>query len=189
MNKNEKTVLFIRHADRDNIPNGSFGNEILLNEKGIQNAINFGESLSEIKINKIFTSPILRCVQTAEFIIKGYGSSINIFETTALGAPGLHISDENAAGEFLSQYGLFETYKRFVKGERIPGIPKIDELNSKITNFIKENSTEDGTTIFITHDMLIAFYHFSLNKNVYTKDNWINYLSGLTFINGRMYEK
>jgi broad specificity phosphatase PhoE len=26
------------------------------------------------KINKIFTSPVGRCIQTAEFITKGYGS-------------------------------------------------------------------------------------------------------------------
>lgn len=76
-----------------------------------------------------------------------------------------------------------------MKGEEIPGMPNIDELNYRITNFINENSTDNGTTLFITHDMLIAFYHFSINKKVYTKDNWINYMTGLTFINGRIYER
>jgi hypothetical protein len=84
MNVNEKISLLLRHADRDDIPKGSFGNEILLNKKGNQ------------------------------------------------------------------------------------------------------NSTQNGTTIFITHDMLIAFYHFSINKKVYTKDNWINYLTGLTFRNNEL---
>jgi len=186
MDVNEKISLLLRHADRDDIPQGSFGNEILLNEKGKQNAQRFGEKLSERKINRIFTSPVGRCVQTAEYITKGYGSSIEIIETTSLGAPGLHISDEKIAGKFFLQHGFDEMYKRFMQGEKIPGIPNINELNFRITNFINENSTQNGMTIFITHDMLIAFYHFSINKKVYTKDNWINYLTGLTFRNNEL---
>ena len=81
MKENEKISLLLRHADRDDIPQGSFGNEILLNEKGKQNAQRFGEILSERKINRIFTSPVGRCVQTAEYITKGYGNSIEIIET------------------------------------------------------------------------------------------------------------
>jgi hypothetical protein len=76
-----------------------------------------------------------------------------------------------------------------MQGKEIPGIPNINQLNYRITNFITENTTTNGTTIFITHDMLIAFYHFSINNKVYTKDNWINYLTGLTFINGQIYER
>ncbi|MCC7222483.1 MAG: histidine phosphatase family protein [Chitinophagales bacterium] len=188
MKTNEKISLLIRHSDRDDIPQGSFGNEILLNEKGRQNAQSFGENLSGSKINRIFTSPVGRCIQTAEFITKGYGSSVEIIETTALGAPGLHITDEKIAGDFFLQHGFDEMYKRFIQGEKIPGIPNIGELNHRITSFIKENSTQNGTTIFITHDMLIAFFRYSIDKTVYSKDNWINYLTGLTFKNG-IYER
>lgn len=184
MNPKEKISLLLRHADRDDIPKGSFGNEILLNEKGKQNAQTFGMSLSERKINRIFTSPVGRCVQTAEFIVKGYGNSIDIIETTALGAPGLHITDEKIAGEFYLQYGFDEMYRQFMQGEKIPGILNSNELKYRITTFIKENSNDNGTTIFITHDILIAFYHYSINKKVYTKDNWINFLTGLTLKDG-----
>jgi broad specificity phosphatase PhoE len=188
-NDAHKISLLFRYADRDDIPLGSFGNEVLLNKKGKQNARNFGENLIDRKINRIFTSPFGRCVQTAEFLVKGYGRSIEIIETTALGAPGLHINDEKIAGEFFLQYGFDEMYQRFMKGEEVPGMTNIDELNYRMTSFLKENSSENGTTIFITHDMLIAFYHFSINKKVYTKDNCMNYMTGLTFINGGIYEK
>lgn len=179
----------LRHADRDEIPQGSFGNEILLNEQGKQNAESYGENLAKRKINRIFTSPVERCVQTAKFLTKGYGRNIEIIGTTALGVPELHITDEQIAGEFYLQYGFDEMYKRFIQGKEIPGIPYINELNNRITNFINENTTANGTTIFITHDMLIAFYHFSINKKVYTMDNWINYMTGLTFINGQIDER
>ena len=186
---NEKISLLLRHADRDEIPKGSFGNEILLNEKGIQNAQKFGESLSDIKINKIYTSPIGRCVQTAEFITEGYGGLVEIIETTSLGAPGLHIADEKIAGDFFLEYGFDEMYNRFVQGKEIKGIPSVSELNQRITNFINSHTTKNGHTLFITHDILIVFYHFSINKKIYTKDNWINYMTGLTFKNGKIDER
>ena len=189
MNTQDKISLLLRHSDREDIPKGSFGNEILLNEKGIQNAIRFGESLAEQKINRIFTSPVERCVQTAEYITKGYGSSLEIIETVALGAPGLHISDEKIAGEFFLEYGFDEMYHRFMQGKEIPGIPSANELYHRITNFLRENTTQKGKTLFITHDMLIVFYHFSINRKVYTKDNWVNYMTGLTFTNGTIDER
>ncbi len=189
MNVNEKISLLLRHADRDDIPQGSFGNEILLNEKGIQNAISFGENLANKKINRIFTSPVGRCVQTAEYITQGYGKSVEIIETVALGAPGLHISDEKIAGDFFLEYGFDEMYNRFMQGEKIPGIPSVNVLNHRITTFLIENTTQNGRTLFITHDMLIVFYHYSINKKVYTKDNWVNYMTGLTFQNGVIDER
>jgi broad specificity phosphatase PhoE len=184
-----KISLLLRHSDREDIPKGSFGNEVLLNEKGKQNAQRLGESLVEKKINKIYTSPVGRCVQTAEYLTKGYGSSIEIIETTALGAPGLHITDEKVAGNFFLEYGFDEMYSRFIQGKEIPGIPSVEELNHRITTFIKDNTTQNGKTLFITHDMLIVFYHYSINKRIYTKDNWVNYMTGLTFKNGIIDER
>lgn len=188
MNPIDKISLLIRHSDRNDIPKGSFGNEILLNDKGKKNAEVFGSRLSNTKINRILTSPVGRCVQTAEFIVKGYGSSIEIIETNALGAPGLHIDDEKIAGAYYLENGFDKIYDQFMRGELIPGMPCKTDLYHRMTNFIKSNSTEEGTTIYITHDMLIAFYHYSINNKIYTKDNWINYLTGITFKNG-IYEE
>jgi len=188
MSNKEKISLLIRHSDRDDIPKGSFGNEVLLNEKGKQNAILFGENLVGKKLNTIYTSPVGRCVQTAELISEGYGSKIKIIETTALGSPGLHIDDEKIAGAFYLEHGFDEMYRRFMNDESIPGMPGKDELNKRMSTFLKDNTTEDGTTIFVTHDMVIAFFHFSINKTIYTKDNWINYLTGISFKDG-IYER
>jgi broad specificity phosphatase PhoE len=186
--ENSQISLLIRHGDRDKIPQGSFGNEILLNEKGVKNSLKFGECIAGMRVNKILTSPIGRCVQTAEFIAKGYGKDLEIIETKALGDPGLHITDEKIAGEFFLHYGFEDMYNRFVNEINIPGVPKASELNRSLTNHLVENTSQNGLTIFVTHDMLIAFYHYSLNKTIYTKENWIKYLSGLLLKNGK-YEK
>ena len=186
--ESDKLSLIIRHGDRDKIPQGSFGNEVMLNDDGVRNSIAFGKELSSLKLNKVFTSPIGRCVQTAEAIATGYGSNIEIIETKALGAPGLHISDEKVAGEFFLKHGFDEMYNRFINEMEIPGIPSINEVNSLVSSYITENTNDTGLTIFVTHDMLIAFYHYSINKKVYTKESWVKYLSGLLLKNGN-YEK
>lgn len=183
-----KLSLLIRHGNRDKIPKGTFGNEVMLNEEGIYNSRKFGESLAELPINKILTSPIGRCVQTAEYIQKGYGQSIEIIETKALGAPGLHISDEDIAGEFFIKYGSNGLYQKAIQGDEIPGIPKAEDLHQSISNFLIKQSNENGITIFVTHDMLIALYHYSINRTVYTKENWVNFLSGLILKDGKYEE-
>jgi len=180
--------LLIRHGDRDKILQGSFGNEVLLNEKGKENSLKFGESLSELKVNRIFTSPIRRCVQTAEQIGKGYGKSIDIIETTALGNPGIHIFDDALAGEYFMHHSGFNMYEHFTQGKNISGVFSIEEMKISMTNFIDTNTTENGFTLFVSHDMIIAMFHYCLNRMIYTQENWVNYLSGLTLKNGK-YEK
>ncbi len=51
-------AIIIRHADRDKIPTGTFGNDVLLNEKGISNSLLLGEKLSNLPLAKIYTSPV-----------------------------------------------------------------------------------------------------------------------------------
>ncbi len=176
---NSKLALIIRHGDREKIPVGSFGNEILLNEKGIHNSINFGRELKQYRINRIYTSPVARCVQTAHYLKEGYEKELSFHTTKALGDPGLHIADDKLAGEFFLKHTFDEMYRRFMLGEAIPGVPTPQGFETKMTEFIKQNTIEDGLTIFITHDSLIAFYHYCLNKVVYTKENWVKYLSGI----------
>jgi broad specificity phosphatase PhoE len=176
---NAKLALIIRHGDRAEIPDGTFGNEILLNNTGITNAKLFGKRLQERKINGIYSSPIQRCIQTSEYIIEGLEKHVNINVTKALGDPGLHTDDEKLAGEFYLKYKFDEMYRRFMINEPIPGVPSPQDFERKMTDFITQNTKEEGITIFVTHDSLIAFYHYCLNKKVYTQDNWVNYLSGI----------
>jgi broad specificity phosphatase PhoE len=186
--ENDKISLLIRHADRDKIPAGEFGNDVLLNETGKERALNFGKSLSELKINKIFTSPVQRCVQTAEYITKGYGKPLEITQSHELGDPGLHISDDQVAGKFFLTEGFDELYYRITHNIDIPGISVTKEFNTNMTDFLTENSKENGLTIFVTHDLLIAHYHFSINGKIYPKDDWVKYLGGLILKNGRYEE-
>lgn len=176
---NSKLAMLIRHADREKIPHGEFGNEIPINEKGKQNATEFGKQLQGQKINRIFTSPIYRCIQTAEHISIGYNKQLEIITSKSLGDPGLHTLDELIAGEFYLKFGFDELYRRFINGEVTPGVTSSNDYHAAMNKFLNDNTTETGLTLFVTHDSLIAFYDFCLSGKVYTKENWVKYLSGL----------
>ena len=79
-------------------------------------------------------------------------------------------------------------YQHFTEGKNISGVLPIEEMKISMTNFIDKNTTKNGLTLFVSHDMIIAMYHYCLNKMIYTQENWVNYLSGIILKNGR-YEK
>lgn len=174
-----RTAVIIRHGDRDLIPIGEFGNEIPINETGKKNAIDFGRSMQNVQINHIFSSPIQRCVQTANCIVQGNNNEIPITETKSLGDPGLHIDEEIVAGKFYMEYGFEEMYRRFCADEDIPGVPSQSEFKNRMDLFIEMNTKKEGITIFITHDSIIAFYDYCLTGKIYSKENWIPYLTGI----------
>lgn len=176
-----KLALLLRHGDREQIPQGEFGNEILLNEKGKQKSLAFGKALREFEVKRILTSPIPRCVQTAELIAKGFGKELEIIQTKSLGDPGLHTADEKIAGEFYLAHGFHEILRRFMRNESVPGVPDKEHFTNIMTEFLHQNTNDDGLTIFITHDSLIAMYHFCIDGTVYTVENWVDYLEGMVY--------
>lgn len=179
--KNAKIALIIRHGDRDEIPDGEFGNDVLLNKKGIRNSIQFGKGLSSFSINKIFSSPVQRCIQTAENIVKGFNQNIQIAETKTLGDPGVYIYDEKSAGKYFLEKGFEKLYIEYMFKIKIPGMYSITDGSIKMENFIKDYTKYAGITIFVTHDSLIAFFDYYLKKKIYTKENWVKYLDGIIY--------
>jgi broad specificity phosphatase PhoE len=179
IDNNEKVALLIRHSDRDKIPANTFGNHVLLNEKGKFNAEKYGENLQKFKINKIFTSPVQRCVETAEFILKGLKKDLPIIQTKILGEPGAYISNEITAGQKYIELGFETWFQKMIANEKVEGMKSIAEGSIDFLNFLTENTTETGITIFVTHDNIIAFLDYHLRKKIYSKENWVNFLSGL----------
>jgi broad specificity phosphatase PhoE len=181
--KEEKVSLLIRHSDRYDIPNDGKGLDVLLNETGKANAIKFGEKLSDCKLNKIITTPVKRCIQTAECIAKGYGQTVEVEPSNTFGR--LHISNWEKASAFLSKEGYSEWYHRIINDISVEGIQTAAQYNKLMTSFLTENTTENGLTIFVSHDFLIAYYHYTIDKTIYSRENWVKYLHGLILINGK----
>ena len=89
-------LILLRHAERPNIPNDEVGNDVSLTKQGIQQTKLFAKSLKQ-PIISIASSPILRCVQTAEIISNHCGYNKTIKKTKLLGDPGFFIEDPELA--------------------------------------------------------------------------------------------
>ncbi|MDR3129356.1 MAG: histidine phosphatase family protein [Tannerellaceae bacterium] len=179
----DRISLLIRHADRYDFKEGTDGNEALLTEQGKINACKLGEDLSKYRVNKIITTPVPRCIQTGECIVKGYGKPVEISPSNLFG--GLHIINWELANEFFNVHGYEKWYQNIIDDIPTPGIYSTEEYRKSMTDFLVRN-TNKGLTIFISHDFPIAFYHYSINKTIYTIfSDWVKYLSGLILKNGQ----
>ena len=174
------SVLFIRHADRDEIPQNEIGNNILLNEIGKSNALNLGMTLTHTPICKIYTSPVERCVQTAEFIKKGTEQNIEILKSNILGSPGALISNGKKTADLFRNEDGYVIYSRIINGEKINGFNSLEITFKKLQDFFKEIHSKKELTICISHDLLIMVYIFILQKKICKQENWLDFLDGIS---------
>lgn len=181
----KRAAVLLRHGERDEIPMGSFGTEILLSEDGIKDSISFGKKISDLEIVHIYSSPIARCVQTAGYIKMGLATKrqdIQITEEAQLGTPGFHIANADIAGKEYLEYGCSGVFERFSQGEKIPGIASVESLKREAMQWINAKTSKNGVTLFVTHDALIAHFAFANGIYTYSKENWINFLDGIIII-------
>jgi len=172
--------IFLRHADRYEIPAGEFGNEIELNELGFRRSLEYGKSLSKFKINKIFTSPVKRCIQTAEHIRDGIGRNIPIEITNILGDPGAFVEDGKLAGESFLTHGFEYCYESLLLQIPLSGNRNIFEGAEILNDFFEKNSEDKGINVFISHDMIVALYSYAAFQKKYELgENWVKYIGGL----------
>lgn len=175
-----RIAVLLRHGEREAIPAGSYGNDVLLTQNGVADSTHFGKTLSCFKVNRIYTSPVPRCVQTAECIKKGLSSSApEIIYDDMLGNPGFHIADADIAGKAYLEYGCMGVYERFSRGEIVNGLASADFLRVHPIQWLKARTSEKGMTLFVTHDALIAHFAFANGIHAYDAENWINFLDGI----------
>ena len=174
----ERCALLIRHAEREPFPSGTFGNEVLLTEKGYEEAVKLGKSLSGHKVNHIYSSPLIRCVQTAKGIVNGLGYNVDITLTSQLGHPGFHIADTVKAGPAYLNMSAQDVYRKFANGEHLEGFTSPELLKEKGLSYIVNQTSESGITIFVSHDSLIAHFAYACGFADY-RTKWVDYLDGI----------
>ena len=174
-----KIAILMRHAERERIPHGEFGNDFPITKNGEKMALDFGKSISGLNVLKIISSPIPRCVQTAESIRKGMGKEIEIKTDNHLGDPGFHIYDADVIGKKYLEYGAKGVFEKFANGEKMLGLNDAEYLRTTAFDWLKSQTKENGITIFVTHDALISHFAHANGIKKYSKENWVDFLDGI----------
>lgn len=94
MERNERFVILLRHGIAE--PHGALANDEarILTETGNRRMKQIGRGLAKRfpKAEEIYSSPLVRCVETAEWVEKALGPAV-VFRTTDALKPGAGVED------------------------------------------------------------------------------------------------
>ena len=174
-------ALVIRHAEREDIPPGTFGNDVPLTERGWQAAYRLGKGLSHQPAGIVRTSPLPRCVQTAQAIISGSGWTADAIPDTLLGDPGPFVVDAELAGRLILDIGIPAVVAQQLSATDPPdGIRSASEGVRLVLDSVADAlRTQHGTSVFVTHDAVLAVLVGTLYGRSIDGFRWPGYLDAL----------
>ena len=182
--KCDKRIILIRHSEKEKTPEGDIYYDVGLTENGFITASEFGKSLFSTvdPIDcKILTSPLKRCVQTAESISK---NTCAIEKSNILGGPGPYIEDEKTAGatfrNLVAEKDGVNIISLQMEGQELPGFRDISEGSKILLDYLFKACTKH-ICIGVTHDVIIAALIGYISGKIEDVEEWIKYLDGIVF--------
>ncbi len=181
--KQSKFILIVRHAEKIIDENQNEDIFALLTRKGISDSKKFGNELLSLfnGTGLMKTSPIERCVQTANAILNyNFESKKKIEKSKILGDPGVFVMDaKTALGNFLN-LGVKEVIERQLKNQILPGMR---DLKNGLQMLFQEISNDleviKSFGIYITHDAIVIPLIKYLTGDFKYTENLIDYLNGI----------
>ncbi len=151
-------ALVLRHAEREPIASGTYGNDVPLTERGTHSARRLGNALSSRSSSAVITSPLPRCVQTAQAIIEGASWNGAAVADDKLGDPGPFVAAPEVSGPILLEIGPEAMAQRqLTEKEPPPGMRATDQGVELLLNLIRPHLADRGlVSLFVTHDLVLA---------------------------------
>jgi broad specificity phosphatase PhoE len=150
-------VLLMRHSVRDALPPGDVGYALPITEVGQRLAIQLGEILGE-RLKTLHTSPLVRCVQTAEGLRDGSSVDLKITHDQLLGDPGVYVVDGERAWKHWQERGHEGVMEDLVAGRSaLSGMAHpLYAARFLVHHMLSVASGVPGLHIFVTHDSLVT---------------------------------
>lgn len=168
------TFYIVRHGQSEgNVAGDIMGGDPKLTEKGLEQAQALSKLLSEISIDQIFSSDLVRAKQTAEIVALGKKLEAKQDKRVKERSFG------NLEGETAAYFS--ENYKKEIEKFRedslvnqlnwtiAPGMESLNQILNRALPFFDdlENSYQNQTILLVTHAnvMLALLAHFSFIEN------------------------
>lgn len=181
----QPVVLLLRHSVRDYLPPGDAGYVLPITGIGRQLAVELGEKLRG-RLKTLHASPLLRCVQTADALQQGAGTSHAIVEDRLLGDPGVFVIDDRRAWPNWQQRGHEGVMEHLVSSAHaLPGMARPDEAaRFLVHHMLAVAGGTAGIHVFVTHDSLVTATAARLLGQPLGTGDWPWYLEGAFFWQG-----
>ena len=175
-------ALVLRHAEREEIPLGTFGEEAPLTSAGITSAEKLGAMLSEKRPEaSILASTVPRCVETGEAILRGGRWGGEVAPDWRLGAPGPFVVEPEISGPIFLEIGILEIVRRQLSDDGpLPGMRTTAEGIGLLLALTSNDLGERGRlSVCVTHDSILAVLVAHLFRLTVDEIGWPDYLDGL----------
>ncbi len=179
-NRTDAAVV-LRHAEREVIPAGTFGADVPLTTNGVVSAFEFGKALGLGRQVNVTSSPVQRCVKTAEAILQGCGNDSPVQLDSTLGDPGPFVVDPEAAGPmFLNTDALDIVRRQLSDSVPLDGMrPTADGVRMLLRLVVKGLDSSGRLNVFVTHDAILAVFVATLFGKSIEHVGWPDYLDAL----------
>ena len=175
-------TLILRHAEREEIPKGTFGVDVPLTSCGVASAERLGAMLSCIRSSVcVSVSPVPRCESTAKAIMRGGGWADEVALDWRLGGPGPFVVDEEVSGALFLEVGVFEIVRHQLTCTEPPAgmRPTAEGVDLLLGLTANDLRSRGRLNIYVTHDAILAVLVAHLYRLPVDEINWPNYLDGL----------
>ena len=175
-------ALLIRHSARDDLPPGDAGNAVPINEAGVKLGQLLGHALRG-RLRTLHTSPLPRCIQTAEVIRSSAGVEFQIVADPLLGDPGAFVLDGRKAWGNWVSLGHEGVMQHLVSEESaLPGMANPDAAARYLVHHMLTSAAQTpGLHVFVTHDSLVTATSARLLGKALGPESWPWYLEGAFF--------
>lgn len=153
----DSVALLLRHSAREEIPAGEIGNDIPITEIGKDVASSLGRFLGG-RLKGLHSSPLLRCVQTAEALRDGAGAYLEISTHRFLGDPGVFVLDGKVAwGNWKNLGNEGVAHHLASTDQALPGMAHPQEAVQMLLEYMLATVRGvPGIHVFVTHDVILA---------------------------------
>ena len=174
-------AIVLRHAEREAIPEGTFGEDVRLTAAGVAAAEHLGALLAAWEPAGMRSSPLPRCIDTARAIARGAGWDVDAVPDRLLGDHGPFVTDASVCGPLFLEIGIRDLVQHQVSGRQPPpGMRSTAEGVGLLLELAAGSLGSNGRLdIHVTHDAILAVvvgHFFRLEVDDFA---WPAYLDGL----------
>lgn len=172
----QPVVVLLRHAARPPLPVGDPGSEVAITTDGAADAEAIGRHLGP-SLASIRTSPLRRCLETAEAIRRGSTQEVPIIDDRHLGDPGVFIADPDLAWRAWRHRGHDAVLNHLAAGAPpLPGFTDPLEATLTLVDHLLTHARGPGLHIAVTHDALLIPLIVTLRGHPLSPPEWPGFL-------------
>lgn len=183
--ENKRLILFTRHSLRERSDGNGFASyQLPLTPKGRVLAKSWGRWLSShlpysLNVDSI-SSPIGRCIDTAQLMQEGAGLQRNIAHQSLLVEPGSLVTEPEVANAVFKEVGVLNFINRFLQGN-LEGTKNAYQGGLDILSLFYQNQPQQGHLLLaVSHDTLLsAFLAVMFGVNEIDWNDWPKMMEGV----------